>query len=753
LDSLSELSVCSIKLDELAEYVEEFDNAYADNEYKKIKVRLLHVNNCLEKVAAGPITERKQHLQFYCSSLFKALEDAFKIDRQRLTSIQSWMFQILFWRNLFLLRISQILGQSEDLASWLSMDVVPNLKNNVWHLGVLRNVSLSGIQAEDTLTSEAKVLEQSNASQNLEDGQDSWFENSPRDARNINTPPAGQMPMHNGTAVQFETPKVPVIFVLGGPGSGKVTHCDNLMQEKKGIVHINMTDLLQQYALGNDMQDFGLLSSKTVTEVLMLEMKMSPNAKTYLVSGYPRNMRDVVEYSEKIQVINGAVLISWRQKVLERQIDYGAKLGQVVLSLARMELNNFYKNVMPVADYFDQSNMLIAVNGERHPGDVYKDFKAAVMRILGTQDNPPIFSTGQPPDVPADVTTELPTMAQPVSERLQEPPRPRTQVISVTSQPQNMYQSPVKQGWPPVLWVIGGPGSNKAVLCDEACRDTGWAHVSLGRLLRNAAEPSEQRNATDAKTIRESISAGELVPFDIVMKIVESQMGVNNNAPGIIMDGYPRDMTQVTEFEAKFKQRPTVILLDCSKLQLGRGRLDDSVTAFRRRLEIFRQSSLPMLKAMDNIGRLTIVDGDTDTIPVRQDFKNVVDQHIDYIKQNAGQENSQSLPNGNAVQMNGHIPNNVSNNNNSNLQDLEAQPIDTISKRVQQVGNGVAHTVANGVNHMANGVNQITSSINNVTNGHGPMRVTPVGKPTNYADLDMQRRENIRNMYSEINHI
>lgn len=54
--------------------------------------------------------------------------------------------------------------------------------------------------------------------------------------------------------------------------------------------------------------------------------------------------------------------------------------------------------------------MFVQVNGERHPGDVYKDFKAAVMRILGTQDNPPIFSTGQPPEVPADVTTELPTM-------------------------------------------------------------------------------------------------------------------------------------------------------------------------------------------------------------------------------------------------------------------------------------------------------------------------------------------------------
>lgn len=51
----------------------------------------------------------------------------------------------------------------------------------------------------------------------------------------------------------------------------------------------------------SDMQDFSQLSSKTVTEVLMLEMKMAPAAKAYLISGYPRSMRDVVEYSEKVK--------------------------------------------------------------------------------------------------------------------------------------------------------------------------------------------------------------------------------------------------------------------------------------------------------------------------------------------------------------------------------------------------------------------------------------------------------------------
>lgn len=57
-----------------------------------------------------------------------------------------------------------------------------------------------------------------------------------------------------------------------------------------------------------DMQDFGQLSSKTVAEVLMLEIKMSPGSKVFLVSGYPRNMRDVVEYAEKVSNIHNILV-------------------------------------------------------------------------------------------------------------------------------------------------------------------------------------------------------------------------------------------------------------------------------------------------------------------------------------------------------------------------------------------------------------------------------------------------------------
>lgn len=117
------------------------------------------------------------------------------------------------------------------------------------------------------------------------------------------------------------------------------------------------------------------------------------------------------------------------------------------------------------------------------------------------------------------------------------------------------HQSAVKAGWPPVLWVIGGPGSNKAALCSAVCRDTGWTHISLGKLLRAAAEPPDPRHNSETARIRECISAGEMVPLDIVMKFVESHMASHIAVPGVILDGYPRDMTQVTEFEAKVISR------------------------------------------------------------------------------------------------------------------------------------------------------------------------------------------------------
>ncbi|XP_016973827.1 adenylate kinase isoenzyme 5 isoform X2 [Drosophila rhopaloa] len=476
----------------------------------------------------------------------------------------------------------------------------------------------------------------------------------------------GAIDMQNAGKIKFDPPKVPVIFVLGGPGSGKVTHCDTFMQERRGVTHINMMDLLQQYAMGNDMQDFSQLSSKTVTEVLMLEMKMAPAAKAYLISGYPRSMRDVVEYSEKIQVVNGVILISWRQSVLQKQIDYGAKLGHVVLSLAKMELENFFKNVMPVADYFDQSDMLLAVNGERAPTEVYKDFRTAVLDILSALENQEAVMNG----VTEDVATTGIVLARDLAIDPMDGGGPNGNLtvseaiktgttsadddsgVVVTQQPKLRPEvAPDESGLPPIIWVIGGPGSNKATLCLKAVGlNPGWAHISVGRLLRNITDSAPRAN-TESFAVKEALAAGDMAPEKSLNQLLETNLRQLRDRTGIIIDGYPRNLQHVKYFENKYKQRPPIILLDCSKLQLGRGRIDDTVSSFRRRLELFREQTLPMLKILDTSNRLQIVDGDTDSPSVQREFERLIRNHIQRLL-NKGDDTDETAPLGNEMMRN-----------------------------------------------------------------------------------------------------
>lgn len=179
-------------------------------------------------------------------------------------------------------------------------------------------------------------------------------------------------------------------------------------------------------------------------------------------------------------MVNGVVLISWRQAVLQKQIDYGAKLGHVVLSLAKMELENFFKNVMPVADYFDQSDLLLAVNGERSPSEVYKDFREAVLEILGAQENQEALLNGiagmgrGSNEIPGSIVSV-------------ETAPGHSKVVTVddtTYEPeadQHRYdESAIKKLdiIPPVIFIIGGPGSNKASLCVKAIGiNPGWGHI------------------------------------------------------------------------------------------------------------------------------------------------------------------------------------------------------------------------------------------------------------------------------------
>ncbi len=97
-----------------------------------------------------------------------------------------------------------------------------------------------------------------------------------------------------------------VLFVLGGPGSGKGTQCDRIKVRYQGVVHLSAGDLLRDEvksgsAVGTkcgEMMKEGQLVPMSVTITLLKNAMIASGGKIFLVDGFPRAL-DQAEAFEK----------------------------------------------------------------------------------------------------------------------------------------------------------------------------------------------------------------------------------------------------------------------------------------------------------------------------------------------------------------------------------------------------------------------------------------------------------------------
>lgn len=78
LDSASELSICSAKLDELVGQIQEFDKNNRLNEFNRINSRLIHIQGRLNRLkpTSRALEQKKENLTFLLSGVLGALQDA-----------------------------------------------------------------------------------------------------------------------------------------------------------------------------------------------------------------------------------------------------------------------------------------------------------------------------------------------------------------------------------------------------------------------------------------------------------------------------------------------------------------------------------------------------------------------------------------------------------------------------------------------------------------------------------------------------
>ncbi|XP_047058993.1 UMP-CMP kinase 1-like isoform X1 [Lolium rigidum] len=187
--------------------------------------------------------------------------------------------------------------------------------------------------------------------------------------------------------------KLKIVFVIGGPGSGKGTQCSKIVNQF-GFTHLSAGDLLRQEAKSNTeqgtmiknlMHEGKLVSSEIIVRLLLKAILASGNDK-FLIDGFPRNEVNRQAY-EKIVNIDPefVLLIDCSREEMERRIlhrNQGRDDDNVETIRRRFEV--FQESTLPVIQHYEKMGKLRRVDGNRQPDIVFEDVKA-IFAQLNTQ--------------------------------------------------------------------------------------------------------------------------------------------------------------------------------------------------------------------------------------------------------------------------------------------------------------------------------------------------------------------------------
>jgi len=95
------------------------------------------------------------------------------------------------------------------------------------------------------------------------------------------------------------------------------------------------------------------------------------------------------------------------------------------------------------------------------------------------------------------------------------------------------------------LILLGPPGAGKGTQAVRLSKEYGWIHISTGDMLRDAVA----KGAELGKKAKSFMDAGELVPDDIINKIVVERIKDIPGSTGFILDGYPRTEAQAQRLQ------------------------------------------------------------------------------------------------------------------------------------------------------------------------------------------------------------
>lgn len=179
------------------------------------------------------------------------------------------------------------------------------------------------------------------------------------------------------------------------------------------------------------------------------------------------------------------------------------------------------------------------------------------------------------------------------------------------------------------LIFLGPPGAGKGTQAALLAKDCEVPHISTGDILRTAVAAGSELG----KKADQYMSAGELVPDDLILDLIQERLGQDDVEKGWLLDGFPRNVPQAEFLQKLLDQlgQPVdfVVNLDVEDAVivarlLQRGRKDDEESVILTRLEVYRQQTEPLINFYRSRQQLVSVDGSQPLEAVYADLKRLV---------------------------------------------------------------------------------------------------------------------------------
>src|SRR5688572_5370829 len=100
------------------------------------------------------------------------------------------------------------------------------------------------------------------------------------------------------------------------------------------------------------------------------------------------------------------------------------------------------------------------------------------------------------------------------------------------------------------LVLIGPPGAGKGTQAKIICKQAAIPQLSTGDMLREA-----KANGKLPADLVAKMSAGALVPDEVVIGIIEDRTKADDAKPGFLLDGFPRTVPQADALDRMLESR------------------------------------------------------------------------------------------------------------------------------------------------------------------------------------------------------